>query len=361
MAWTAPRTWVSGETLTAALLNTHLRDNLLETAPAKVTTAGDLTYATGANALARLGITNGGVLKGGASAPSWIAPGAAGAILTISGGAPAWTPGVNGVGDLFYVNGSGVVTWLPVGVAGKLLSPSSGVPAWLSLTCTRRVYTSNATWSKPAGLLFATIDVTGGGAGGGGVADQVNSSAAAGAGGGAGANSRKLVLAASLGSSETVTVGAAGSGGSTSGGNGGNGGDSSFGSHCSAAGGNGGTGMSGTATSPASRGAVGGFGGAASDGDVNVAGEDGDGGWAVCIASTEVGARSGRGGSSRHGSGGGGLATGASLGPTRGAGLDGVGYGAGGGGAIAINGTGGGRAGGAGTAGLVIVEEWTIA
>jgi hypothetical protein len=28
MAWTAPRTWVAGETLTAALLNTHLRDNL---------------------------------------------------------------------------------------------------------------------------------------------------------------------------------------------------------------------------------------------------------------------------------------------------------------------------------------------
>ncbi len=29
MAWTAPRTWVTGETVTAALLNTHIRDNLL--------------------------------------------------------------------------------------------------------------------------------------------------------------------------------------------------------------------------------------------------------------------------------------------------------------------------------------------
>ena len=27
MAWTAPRTWVAGEVLTAALLNTHVRDN----------------------------------------------------------------------------------------------------------------------------------------------------------------------------------------------------------------------------------------------------------------------------------------------------------------------------------------------
>lgn len=28
MAWTAPRTWVAGETVTAALMNTHIRDNL---------------------------------------------------------------------------------------------------------------------------------------------------------------------------------------------------------------------------------------------------------------------------------------------------------------------------------------------
>lgn len=28
MAWTAPRTWVAGEVVTAALLNTHVRDNL---------------------------------------------------------------------------------------------------------------------------------------------------------------------------------------------------------------------------------------------------------------------------------------------------------------------------------------------
>lgn len=28
MAWTAPRTWVAGETVTAAIMNTHIRDNL---------------------------------------------------------------------------------------------------------------------------------------------------------------------------------------------------------------------------------------------------------------------------------------------------------------------------------------------
>jgi hypothetical protein len=30
MAWTAPRTWVTGEIVTAAHLNTHLRDNLID-------------------------------------------------------------------------------------------------------------------------------------------------------------------------------------------------------------------------------------------------------------------------------------------------------------------------------------------
>ena len=32
MAWTAPRTWVTGETVTAALMNAHVRDNLVELA-----------------------------------------------------------------------------------------------------------------------------------------------------------------------------------------------------------------------------------------------------------------------------------------------------------------------------------------
>ena len=30
MAWTTPRSWVTGEVVTAALLNTHLRDNLVD-------------------------------------------------------------------------------------------------------------------------------------------------------------------------------------------------------------------------------------------------------------------------------------------------------------------------------------------
>lgn len=51
MAWTAPMTAVANATFTAAQFNTHVRDNLNETAPAKATTEGSLFVATGANSI----------------------------------------------------------------------------------------------------------------------------------------------------------------------------------------------------------------------------------------------------------------------------------------------------------------------
>lgn len=51
MAWTAPLTWVANTVLTAAQLNQQLRDNLLETAPAKATAAGRIFVSTGVNAI----------------------------------------------------------------------------------------------------------------------------------------------------------------------------------------------------------------------------------------------------------------------------------------------------------------------
>lgn len=78
MSWTAPRTWVTGEIVTASLLNTHLRDNLLASAVAQMTTAGDLAYASGANAVSRLAIGSAGsvlTVNGGGTAPQWSAAG----------------------------------------------------------------------------------------------------------------------------------------------------------------------------------------------------------------------------------------------------------------------------------------------
>lgn len=52
MAWTSPMTFAANAVLTAAQLNTHLRDNLNETAPAKATAAGQIFVSTGLNAIA---------------------------------------------------------------------------------------------------------------------------------------------------------------------------------------------------------------------------------------------------------------------------------------------------------------------
>lgn len=53
MSWTAPITWTLGQQVAAAQLNAQLRDNMLETAPGKATTAGAHFVATGANAIAQ--------------------------------------------------------------------------------------------------------------------------------------------------------------------------------------------------------------------------------------------------------------------------------------------------------------------
>lgn len=52
MAWTAPMTAVANATFTAAQFNTHVRDNLNETAPAKATAVNQFFVATAANAIA---------------------------------------------------------------------------------------------------------------------------------------------------------------------------------------------------------------------------------------------------------------------------------------------------------------------
>jgi len=58
MAWTAPMTAVAGSVFTAAQFNTHIRDNLNETAAAKATTAGGYFVSTGTNSLAERFLTS---------------------------------------------------------------------------------------------------------------------------------------------------------------------------------------------------------------------------------------------------------------------------------------------------------------
>lgn len=51
MAWTAPMTAVDNTPFYAVEFNTHVRDNLLETAPAKATGEGNLFVSTGTNTI----------------------------------------------------------------------------------------------------------------------------------------------------------------------------------------------------------------------------------------------------------------------------------------------------------------------
>lgn len=205
---------------------------------------------------------------------------------------------------------------------------------------------SPATWTKPAGLKYAIVEVQAGGGGGGG-ADASGSNGAFGGGGGGGGYSRKLIATASLGTTETVTTGAGGSGGSSTGANGVAGGSSSFGSHLTATGGGAGKGSDNNPVS-------GGTGGIGSSGDINIQGGGGGGG-TEDLALTRA-SKSGTGGGSVLGGGGAAVAR-ASSGNGTGGNIGGL-YGGGGSGGAGDNS--GDADGGAGAAGIVIVTEYYI-
>lgn len=195
--------------------------------------------------------------------------------------------------------------------AGTIDLPGGGVASE-----TIAVFTSSGTWTKPAGLLWVEVIVTGGGGGGGG-----GDWAAGGGGGGAGATAIKRILAADLGSTETITVGS-----ST--------GTSMFGVHVSAAGGSNGEGYG------VSGGAGGSGGVAGSSGDLNIDGGGGGGGTGYF---TGYGAgKGGLGGASYWGGGAKG---------TSGSSVAGTVYGSGGAGSVSPSG-------GSGKSGIVVIREF---
>jgi hypothetical protein len=152
MAWTTPKTWASGYVVLAADLNTHLRDNLNVTAPAVMTTAGDIIYASGANTPARLAKSTTSTQylanTGTSNIPAWnevaLATGVSGTLPVGNGGTGATTFTANGIlvgnstsavavtatmatkGHLMVGDGSGVPSMLAVGSNDQVLTAASG-------------------------------------------------------------------------------------------------------------------------------------------------------------------------------------------------------------------------------------------
>ena len=98
---------VTGQTYSAAAYNTNIKDNI--NAFLVFTTAGDIVYATSANTLTRLGLTVGGILYGGASAPAWLAKPSVDSLLkNTSAGTPSWLA-LTSISSLHAI---GSINWL---------------------------------------------------------------------------------------------------------------------------------------------------------------------------------------------------------------------------------------------------------
>lgn len=218
-----------------------------------------------------------------------------------------------------------------------------------------QTFTGSGTYTASASLKYAQVRAVGGGGGGGGAKSTNNTSANPCSGGASGSYAEAWFTGATIGASQTVTIGAAGAAGANTGTNGGTGGTTSLGSLVSCPGGGGGEGK---ATSDAMQSSTGGPPGAAPTitsaiASQTSAGAGGGGGYGFYSSGSANNAISGMGGDSPFGGGG----YSASAGGTATAGNAGTGFGAGGSGA-ATAGTTSGVAGGAGTAGFVVVVEY---
>jgi hypothetical protein len=115
MAKTTYRTWITGETVTAAQLNEQIRDN--GNASWVGTTKGDIDYYNSATQKIRLPI------------------GSTNQFLTVIGGVPVWTTLPNPYttkGDMIYSSSGSTQARLPIGLNGQvLITNSTGIPDWV--------------------------------------------------------------------------------------------------------------------------------------------------------------------------------------------------------------------------------------
>jgi len=342
---------------------THLRNLTLATA---------LPPGSGGTGINSVG-TSGNVLTSNGTAWESVAPPASNNASALTIGTVAVNVGGTGATSLttenvIIGNGTSAVKFVAPGTSGNVLT-SNGT-AWLSQAAgsaggdyVMQVYTSPATWTKPAGLKAVKVTVIGGGGGGGSAGPYGAGPSGGGGGGGGGALSYGYIDAPAIPGPVSVTRGAGGASATA-------GGTSSFGPFISCTGGAAG------GNAPQSPGA-GGAGGSASGpaslvGISGGAGSGGNGGQFQSSSAVRTGAGGGAGGANATSSafvpigcgyytgpnsgGSGGFGNGAAgVGPPS-TGAAGVGYGSGGSGGAASQSS--FAAGGAGSNGLIIVEEF---
>lgn len=293
------------------------------TYPNSATSTGSFIYANGTNFVASTSLWPNTV---GTSGKIVISDGTNNVYST-----PTYPNAAGTSGNVMTSNGTNFVSSTPTYVTTVNVQP----------------FSSNGTYTPTSGMKYCIIECIGPGGGGGGVA--LSTQMGSGGGGGGGGYSKKYASAATIGASQTVTVGTGGAGGAAGNNNGSNGsGATSVGTICVANAGSLGTG------SAANGHGTGGAGGTAGTGDIATVGNGGSPGSASASTNTPDGF-AGRGGAGPLG----GQPVGQSVGVIAGgsAGNNGGNYGAGGNGGGSSNSS-AAAAGGNGANGYVIITEF---
>jgi len=321
---------------------------------------GDILYGSAANTISALTknttATRYLANTGTSNNPAWdqvnMANGVTGTLPVGNGGTGSTTFNINGP-VISSTTTTGALTAVTLANQEFLVGNTSAAPTKKTLKTVLSFYNASGTYTHTfqTGMIFAFCEVQGSGGGGGGCASNAGATLSCGGGGGGGSYTASYLTAATLGASQTVTVGAGGTAGANTGGNGGNGGATSLGTLLVVNGGLGGTGGAATANAVSRAGGVGST--IPTGGQMFSFGQGGAPGFSTYTSSTNYIVTGGAGGNSRT-SGGGQMVFGNSGGNSGGA------YGAGGGGASGTASGGGGLAGGAGSQGTVTITEFIL-